>query len=277
MWQNCGGQHKGHLCLLHWNPHWDHGRLIILKSWLWGKSAILQSGQGGLYSKLAQLVAYTCITNSHAPHGQRHKNSMAQRSGLIFGKSMRLWLIWGTFLSLASLYGFGESEQLEIIGKPLRLWWIRTALVNPYGFGESVRLWWIRTTLVNPYDFGESVRLWWIPAALMHANHKFTQLCEHSRQNPWGSQKQVREIFRTKQWVKKCIDQFWKLLGELHLEYWIGPHSERFLHMHIDHHGNPTMTQSHLSKILQIEPPNQKKVRRLFGSYGLKDSNYVFT
>ena len=145
MWQNCGGQHKGHLCLLHWNPHWDHGRLIILKSWLWGKSAILQSGQGGLYSKLAQLVAYTCITNSHAPHDQRHKNSMAQRSGLIFGKFMRLWLIWGTFLSLASLYGFGESEQLEIIGKPLRLWWIRTALVNPYGFGESQQLWCMQT------------------------------------------------------------------------------------------------------------------------------------
>ena len=165
-----------------------------------------------------------------------------------FGESEQIWWIWRNFLSLASPYGFGESEQLEIIGKPLRLWWIRTALLNP----------------------NQSVRLWWIPAALMHANHKFTQLCEHSRQNPWGSQKQVREVFRTKQWVKKCIDQFWKLLGELHLEYWIGPHSERFLHMPIDHHGNPTMTQSHLSKILQIEPPNQNKVRRLCGSYGLK-------
>ena len=187
MWQNCGGQHQGHLCLLHWNPHWDHGRLIILKSWLWGKSAILQSGQGGLYSKLAQLVAYTCITNSHAPHDQRHKNSMAQRSGLIFGKSMRLWLIWGALV----------------------LWQARTASVNL----SSLRL------LASPYGFGESVRLWWIPAALMHANHKFTQLCEHSRQNPWGSQKQVEQISKTSQWVKKCTNQFYKLLAKLCLEF----------------------------------------------------------
>ena len=32
----------------------------------------------------------------------------------------------------------------------------------------------------------------------------------------------------------------------------------------MDHHGNPPMAQSHMSKILHIEAPNHKNSRRLF-------------